>query len=204
VQRQAVREEGAASPYFGASAAQPLSDELRLEVFAPSDEDPRASSRAEFVARAVVAGGGLVVGGVLVAGLSPGSPSRLPYCSRTSGRPSTQTRFRKASSAAICSRTSPIRPWSRASAWRLPQGSSGRQGGAEAQIRRYDIRSEEVHGASRLSMPPGCASLRRDAGALTDWPAGDSSESTGRTRPTFSQAASRTGASDSATRTSSS
>jgi hypothetical protein len=114
VRRQRARGVGFGHSYSGASPAPPLSDELQPEVFALCDEDPGGSSRAEFVARAVVAGGGLVAGGVLVAGLprlavsapSPAQDQKLlnfASCSSTSSRPSTQTRFRRAGSAAICS-----------------------------------------------------------------------------------------------------
>lgn len=44
-------------------------DELRPKALPPSDDDPRGSSRAEFVARAVLAGGTLAAGGALVAAL---------------------------------------------------------------------------------------------------------------------------------------
>jgi hypothetical protein len=46
-----------------------MPDDLRLEVFGPVEEEPCASSRAEFVARAVVGGGLLAAGGLLVAGI---------------------------------------------------------------------------------------------------------------------------------------
>lgn len=45
------------------------SDELPLEVFPPSGDDPRGSSRAQFLVRAVLAGGTLTAGGALVAAL---------------------------------------------------------------------------------------------------------------------------------------
>ena len=46
-----------------------MPDELRLEVFPLSGDDPRGSSRGEFVARAVLAGGTLAAGGALVVAL---------------------------------------------------------------------------------------------------------------------------------------
>jgi rubrerythrin len=46
-----------------------MSDELRLAVVPPSGDEPRASSRAEFVARAVLAGGTLAAGGAVIAAL---------------------------------------------------------------------------------------------------------------------------------------
>ena len=46
-----------------------MSDELRLEALPSSDDDTRGSSRAEFVARAVLAGSTLAAGGALVAAL---------------------------------------------------------------------------------------------------------------------------------------
>jgi Ferritin-like domain len=46
-----------------------MPDELRLEVFPLSGDDPRGSSRAEFIARAVLAGGTLAAGGALVVAL---------------------------------------------------------------------------------------------------------------------------------------
>jgi rubrerythrin len=45
------------------------SDQLELGIVAAGADDSDASSRAEFVARAVVAGGALLAGGVLVTGL---------------------------------------------------------------------------------------------------------------------------------------
>ena len=46
-----------------------MPDELRLGAFPPSGDDPGGSSRAEFVARAVLAGGTLAAGGALVVAL---------------------------------------------------------------------------------------------------------------------------------------
>jgi hypothetical protein len=46
-----------------------MSDELPLEVLPPSGADPRGSSRADFVVRAVLAGGTLAAGGAVVAAL---------------------------------------------------------------------------------------------------------------------------------------
>jgi rubrerythrin len=46
-----------------------MPDDRRLEVFSSSGADCRGSSRAEFVARAVLAGGTLAAGGALVASL---------------------------------------------------------------------------------------------------------------------------------------
>jgi hypothetical protein len=51
-----------------ATTAGPVSDDAQLEVFAPRDGAPHVSSRAQLIARAVVAGGALTAGGLLVAG----------------------------------------------------------------------------------------------------------------------------------------
>jgi rubrerythrin len=46
-----------------------MSDQLRPTVFPPSGDTPRRTSRAQFVARAVLAGGTLAAGGAVVAAL---------------------------------------------------------------------------------------------------------------------------------------
>jgi hypothetical protein len=46
----------------------PVSGDVPLEDFAPRDEALHVSSRAQFIARAVVAGGALTAGGLVVAG----------------------------------------------------------------------------------------------------------------------------------------